>query len=77
MLLDTCKIIYLSVDGPNEEIHNTQRSGVTENYDNFTDIKAALETLECRERTSGHVAFPYIVPLSCVTMYNIDVVVDL
>ena len=44
-ILETCKILYLSVDGPNEEIHNNQRPGVTENYDNFKDVKAALETL--------------------------------
>ena len=75
-ILETCKIIYLSVDGPNEEIHNTQRPGVTENYDNFIDVKAALETLSA-EKERRNVAFPYIVPLSCVTMYNIDVVVDL
>ena len=75
-ILETCKIIYLSVDGPNEEIHNMQRPGVTENYDNFTDVKAALETLSA-EKERRNVAFPYIVPLSCITMYNIDDVVDL
>ena len=75
-ILETCKIIYLSVDGPNEEIHNMQRPGVTENYDNFTDVKAALETWSA-EKERRNVAFPYIVPLSCITMYNIDDVVDL
>ena len=75
-ILETCKIIYLSVDGPNEEIHNMQRPGVTENYDNFTDVKAALETLSA-EKERRNVAFPYIVPLSCITMYNIDDVVEL
>ena len=75
-ILETCKIIYLSVDGPNEEIHNTQRPGVTDNYDNFKDVRAALETLSA-EKQRRNAAFPYIVPLSCITMYNIDVVVDL
>ena len=75
-ILETCKIVYLSVDGPTEEIHNTQRPGVSENYDNFKDVKAALETLSA-EKEKRNVAFPYIIPLSCVTMYNIDVVVDL
>ena len=41
-ILETCKIIYLSVDGPNEEIHNTQRPGLTENYDNFKDVKCSI-----------------------------------
>ena len=75
-ILETCQILYLSVDGPDEEIHNTQRPGVTENYDNFKDVKAALETISARKK-EHNLAFPYIVPLSCVTMYNIDVVVDL
>ena len=75
-ILETCQILYLSVDGPDEEIHNTQRPGVTENYDNFKDVKAALETISERKK-EHNLAFPYIVPLSCVTMYNIDVVVDL
>jgi radical SAM protein with 4Fe4S-binding SPASM domain len=66
----------LSVDGPDEEIHNTQRPGVTNNYNNFKDVKAALETLS-EEKKRRNLAFPYIVPLSCVTMYNIDVVADL
>ena len=75
-ILETCKILYLSVDGPNEEIHNNQRPGVSKIYDNFKDVKAALETLsEAKKRQN--VAFPYIVPLSCITMYNIDYVVDL
>jgi radical SAM protein with 4Fe4S-binding SPASM domain len=75
-ILETCKILYLSVDGPTEEIHNNQRPGVTENYDNFKDVKAALETLS-EEKQRRNLAFPYIVPLSCITMYNIDDVVDL
>ena len=53
-ILETCKIIYLSVDGPNEEIHNTQRPGLTTNYDNFKDVKAALEISERRKREAEH-----------------------
>ena len=75
-ILETCKIVYLSVDGPNGEIHNRQRPGITENYDNFTDVGAALETLSA-EKANRNAVFPYIIPLSCITMYNIDVVVDL
>ena len=75
-ILETCKILYLSVDGSNEEIHNTQRPGVTKNYDSFKDVKAALETIH-EGKKQRNLAFPYVVPLSCVTMYNIDDVVDL
>ena len=75
-ILDTCKILYLSVDGPNAEIHNTQRPGVSENYDNFKDVKAALETIS-EEKKRRNQKFPYVVPLSCITQYNIDDVVDL
>ena len=75
-ILDTCKILYLSVDGPNAEIHNTQRPGVSENYDNFKDVKAALETIS-EEKKRRNRKFPYVVPLSCITQYNIDDVVDL
>jgi len=75
-ILDTCKILYVSVDGPNADIHNTQRPGVTENYDNFKDVKAALETIS-EEKKRRNQKFPYVVPLSCITQYNIDEVVDL
>ncbi len=75
-ILNTCKILYLSVDGPNAEIHNTQRPGVTENYDSFKDVKAALETIS-EEKKRRNRKFPYVVPLSCITQYNIDDVVDL
>ena len=75
-ILETCKILHISVDGPDTEIHNTQRPGVTANYDNFKDVQAALETISERKK-ERNLAFPYLVPLSCVTMYNIDEVVDL
>jgi radical SAM protein with 4Fe4S-binding SPASM domain len=75
-ILQTCKIIYLSVDGPNAEIHNAQRPGVSESYDNFKDVKDALETLRARKDQQNR-TFPYIIPLSCVSRYNIDVIVDL
>jgi len=43
-ILECCKIIYISVDGPNAEIHNEQRPGVSENFDNFKDVKSAVES---------------------------------
>jgi radical SAM protein with 4Fe4S-binding SPASM domain len=75
-ILETCKIVYLSVDGPNAEIHNTQRPGVTESYDNFKEVKAALETIHAA-KAERNLTFPYVIPLSCISSYNIDVLVDL
>ncbi len=75
-ILETCKIVYLSVDGPNEEIHNTQRPGITASHNNFKDVKAALETIHAA-KTERNLAFPYVIPLSCISLYNIDVIVDL
>lgn len=75
-ILDTCKILHLSIDGPNEEIHNNQRPGVSKKHDNFKDVKSALETIsEGKKRRKA--AFPYILPISCITKYNIEDVVDI
>lgn len=75
-ILDCCSIIFLSVDGPNAEIHNKQRPGVSRSYDNFKDVKAALEVLSTRKKERKR-KFPYIIALSCVTVYNVDVLVEL
>jgi radical SAM protein with 4Fe4S-binding SPASM domain len=75
-ILDCCSIMYLSLDGPNAEIHNKQRPGVSKNYDNFKDVKAALEVLSARKKERKQ-KFPYIIALSCVTVYNVDVLVEL
>lgn len=75
-ILQTCKIVYLSVDGPNAEIHNAQRPGVTASYDNFKDVTDALQTLRTEKDRRGRM-FPYIIPLSCVCRYNVEVIVDL
>jgi len=75
-ILDCCSIIYLSVDGPNAEVHNRQRPGVSKNYDNFKDVKEALEVLSAKKKERKQ-KFPYIIPLSCVTVYNVETLVDL
>jgi len=74
--IDTCKILWLSVDGPNAEIHNQQRPGVSDKVDNFKAVKAALETLsEAKKRRKS--VFPYVVPISVVAKYNIDYLMDI
>jgi len=75
-IADTCTILYLSVDGPNAEIHDNQRPAVSSSYSNFKDVEAALDDVKAEKENRGSL-FPYIVPLSCITAYNIDYVVDL
>ncbi len=75
-IIDTCKILWLSVDGPNAEIHNQQRPGVSEKVDNFKAVKAALETISAEKKRRNSV-FPYVVPISVVAKYNIDELVDI
>ena len=75
-IVDTCTFLYLSVDGPNAEIHDTQRPAVSGKYSNFKDVEAALNNVKA-EKENRDTLFPYIVPLSCITAYNIDYVVDL
>lgn len=75
-LAEYCKVIYLSLDGHNQEVHNTQRPGVTDKYDNFSEVEAALEAFR-KIKDERKLVYPYIVPLTCITSYNIDHMVDL
>lgn len=75
-IVKTCKILHISVDGPNADIHNTQRPGVSRKYDNFKDVKSALETISAKKRELD-LFYPFIVPLSCITSYNINFLTDL
>ena len=58
-IIDTCKILWLSIDGPNAEIHNEQRPGVSSRTDNFKAVKAALETIS-EEKKRRKSIFPYV-----------------
>lgn len=69
VILDTCNILHLSLDGHNAEIHNKQRPGVSASHDNFQAVFEALEAINAGKR-ERHQTFPYIVPLSCITSYN-------
>jgi radical SAM protein with 4Fe4S-binding SPASM domain len=75
-IVDTCKVVWLSVDGPNAEIHNRQRPGVSPNYDNFRDVENALQAIQ-EEKKRRNSVFPYIAPISVVARYNIDHLVDI
>ena len=75
-IAETCEVLYLSVDGSNAEIHDSQRPAVSGKYSNFQDVEAALQKVR-KEKNKNNSPFPYIVPLSCITAYNIDDVVDL
>lgn len=73
---DTCKLIWLSVDGHNEEIHNKQRPGVTSSVNNFRDVESALAALR-EEKQRRNSLFPYLAPISVVARYNVDHLVDI
>jgi radical SAM protein with 4Fe4S-binding SPASM domain len=75
-IMDTCKILWLSIDGPNAEIHNQQRPGVSSKTDNFKAVKAALETIS-EEKKRRKSVFPFVVPISVIARYNIDYLADL
>jgi radical SAM protein with 4Fe4S-binding SPASM domain len=75
-IVKTCKILHISVDGPNEEIHNTQRPGVAKTHNNFKTVKEVLEVISAKKKELN-LFYPYIVPISCISCYNIDVVADL
>jgi radical SAM protein with 4Fe4S-binding SPASM domain len=75
-ILETCQILHVSVDGPNAEIHNAQRPGVAQNYDNFREVRAGLEAIAEGKKKRGS-PYPYLLPISCLTRYNLDYVKDL
>lgn len=75
-IADTCKNLWLSVDGPDAEIHNQQRPGATAGMDNFRMVEAALKAMR-EEKTRRHSIYPYISPITVVARYNIDHLVDI
>ena len=75
-IVETCKILHISVDGPDAETHNKQRPGTTTAYDNFASVKAALEAVKASKEKKG-VSFPFLAPITCITQYNIDQIVDI
>lgn len=75
-LLDCCDILHISLDGPNADIHNAQRPGVSKKHDNFKSVKEGLEAIRKGKEERGQV-FPFLAPISCITSYNIDYVTDL
>ncbi len=75
-IMETCKILWLSIDGPNAEIHNEQRPGVSPKTNNFKAVKAALETIS-EEKKRRNSVFPFVVPISVIARYNIDYLADI
>jgi radical SAM protein with 4Fe4S-binding SPASM domain len=75
-IADTCKVLWLSLDGHNEEIHNQQRPGVSDKMNNFRDVERALAAVEEeKQRRGSH--FPYLAPISVVARYNINHLLDI
>lgn len=75
-IVDTCKNVWLSLDGPTPEIHNKQRPGVSPSMNNFKMVEEALIALS-EEKMRRHSVYPYISPISVVASYNIDRLVDI
>jgi radical SAM protein with 4Fe4S-binding SPASM domain len=75
-IVDTCKVLWISLDGPNAEIHNRQRPGVSASYDNFKVVEEALAAIN-EEKQRRNSVFPYLAPISVVARYNIDYLVDI
>lgn len=75
-ILATCKILWLSIDGPTAAIHNQQRPGVSPKIDNFKAVEQALKALS-EEKKRRNLVFPYVAPISVVASYNIDYLVDI
>ncbi len=75
-LVETCKVIWLSLDGPDAAIHNEQRPGISKSHDNFRDVLSALEALHAEKEKTGRV-FPVIAPISCITSFNVDYATDI
>lgn len=75
-IMDTCKILWLSIDGPDAAIHNEQRPGVSAKTDNFKAVKTALETISAEKKRRKSV-FPFVVPISVIARYNIDYLADI
>lgn len=75
-IVDTCKNLWLSLDGPDAETHNKQRPGVSANFNNFQMVEDALRAVS-EEKMRRHSVYPYISPISVVARYNIDRLVDI
>jgi len=75
-IVDTCKNIWLSLDGPTADIHNQQRPGVSTSVNSFKMVEEALIALS-EEKMRRHSVYPYISPISVVARYNIDRLVDI
>lgn len=75
-IMATCKILWLSIDGPTAVIHNQQRPGASPKTDNFKAVKSALETISA-EKKRRKTIFPYVIPISVIASYNIDYLADI
>lgn len=70
-VMDTCKVLWLSLDGPDAETHNASRPGAVSTADNFASVSSALETLH-EEKKRKRKVFPLTMPITVVNRYNIE-----
>lgn len=74
-IVDTCKVLWLSLDGPNPEIHNQQRPGVSDKMNNFGDVEQALVAID-EEKRRRKSLFPYLAPITVIARYNVNHLLD-
>jgi radical SAM protein with 4Fe4S-binding SPASM domain len=75
-IMDTCKILWLSLDGPDAETHNGARPGTNATADNFASVCSAMESLHAEKRRRK-TPFPLVMPITVVNRYNVDRLVDI
>jgi radical SAM protein with 4Fe4S-binding SPASM domain len=75
-IIETCKGLWLSIDGPAAAIHNQQRPGASPRDDNFSDVMAALKTISA-EKKRRHSLYPFLAPITTISKYNVGCLTDI
>jgi radical SAM protein with 4Fe4S-binding SPASM domain len=77
-LVKHLKILFLSLDGPNADIHDEQRPGASGSgvKSNFTEIAAALKALQAEKQRQG-CRLPYVQPITTIAKYNAHCLSDI
>jgi radical SAM protein with 4Fe4S-binding SPASM domain len=70
-IVSSTVVFHLSLEAADREAHNRQRPGVTPSIDNFGVIEEALQAIQEEKKRQGSF-LPVVLPLTCVTRYNLD-----
>jgi len=75
-IIETCQILWLSLDGPDAATHNASRPGASPRADNFASVESALQTLH-DEKARRRRPFPLVMPITVISTYNVDRLPDI